>query len=178
MSCLHSILTTQRGYEKIKGPKVIPLKSRKRKVPEITVTTYKQGPTLIYTIMLQKDITLDTQWYTDITNMYDKHKRILVCKSVTQPQWLEDVDIQVFLYHQLDINIFQHRLVPEYRIIPLHKAQAPLKHLPHMLITDPIAKLLGVSVGTLLEIKYKHQMVGIGTLQRIVVSATPTQFHH
>ena len=81
---------------------------------------------------------------------------------------------QVFNLSKLVINIMEHELVPEHRIINEDEKRtlllkfdiSSLTQLPIILKTDPVAKFLGMKRGDVCEIKRPSETSGISTIYR------------
>lgn len=76
------------------------------------------------------------------------------------------------------VDILKHSLVPEYRVLSKEEVGELLKkfgvrkrNLPKMLSTDPVAKVLGLKVGDVVEITRKSLVTGEGKYYRVVVNA-------
>ncbi len=75
-----------------------------------------------------------------------------------------------------EINIFEHELVPEARILNedekkalLQKYNITLFQLPKIFKRDPMVKALGAKVGDVIEIKRKSPTAGTVLFYRVVV---------
>jgi len=73
------------------------------------------------------------------------------------------------------VNIFEHRLVPKFRILTEEEKKQILERfkttedkLPKILESDPVVKKLGAKVGDVLEIKRSSEVSGESVYYRIV----------
>ncbi|VVB76492.1 DNA-directed RNA polymerase subunit H [Candidatus Tiddalikarchaeum anstoanum] len=75
------------------------------------------------------------------------------------------------------IDILSHSYVPKFEILPQEEVEKILKelkvdrlHLPKILMTDPVVKLLNAKVNDLLKITRKSYTAGTSIFYRVVVN--------
>ena len=116
-----------------------------------------------------------------IIDFSSKNKYIIISLDDKSFKLLKDVEklpnIETFNYQELLINVTDHFLVPEHRILNKEDAEQILeqymctkKTMPRMLKTDRIARHFNMKVGDMVEIKRISESCGHTLFYRVVVN--------
>mmetsp|Transcript_2873 Transcript_2873/g.5274 ORF Transcript_2873/g.5274 Transcript_2873/m.5274 type:complete len:115 (+) Transcript_2873:326-670(+) len=107
-------------------------------------------------------------------------KKFLVAEHAKRNQGVAEglvkmrLDLNVFFEVELVLNITHHDMVPKHRLISAgEKRQLLLKYkvtqeqLPRIMLTDPVAKYLGLKRGDVVEITRHSETAGRYTTYRV-----------
>lgn len=101
-------------------------------------------------------------------------RELVALQQETPARWVE-----LFFTAELRIDITQHQLVPRHVLLSTEEAEAVLKqykashqHIPKILLTDPMARYLGLRQGQMVRVERK--MGNQGQLPMYRVAASPS----
>lgn len=110
---------------------------------------------------------------------YPNHHKIIIIKAISkkaEQQFTRDESVEVFLEHDLMINIVDHILVPHHELLSndevlvfYDKFNCKKKNMPRIQNTDPVAKYYNMKVGQICRIIRPSEKSGFATTYRLVV---------
>ena len=143
-------------------------------------------PMLVYFMKAEKKISNEDikKLGINMNNQNIKHCIIISNEelSLQAQKMVLELDLQQafhfehFLVSELTVNITQHELVPKHLLISDEEKDAVLKkfkikesQLPKILVTDPVAKYLGLRKGQIVKIIRNSETAGLHIAYRTVV---------